>query len=162
VAGNGIMAAVLLQFNRSRWATLETLVNGTKLEGPQVESLLALLESKKAGKLLVREVNRYFVNPEFCNNPTPIWVQFDFPLSVPVAEDSARPTLLQGRDHQVDCAAMQVMKGERSMAKSDLKARVRDILQFRLEEDLFEARLAHLAHNLYVRLDPAGVVHYLP
>jgi hypothetical protein len=48
------------------------------------------------------------------------------------------------------------------MEKVDLKKRVKEMLEFRLDGELFEKRLAHLAKNLYLKLDPSGRVHYLP
>jgi hypothetical protein len=48
------------------------------------------------------------------------------------------------------------------MENVDLRRKIKELITFRLDEEIFEKRLAHLAQVLYLKLDPSGRVHYLP
>lgn len=158
---NGLYAIILLLFNNLDLVDTVDLERRLDLPKEQVDRLLRVLKSKKFGRLL--NYMNHWVSLNHANTVTDgvISLPFTFP-SLPKHEDTATSSIQQNRACQVEAAVMLVMKKERSMEKGELKAKVKDLLTFRLEDELYENRLAHLEKITYLKLDPSGHVHYLP
>jgi hypothetical protein len=154
---NGIAAVVLLAFNQAPIMTTAEIAAATKLSEADVESIMTTLTNKRSGWLCIFMHGHYRVNPDAEGS---IAVPVAFP-TLP-AGDERKGAVDSNRERQVEGATMVVMKRERSLEKGDLRQRVKDLLQFRLDDELFENRLAHLAQNLYLRLDTSGRVQFLP
>ena len=103
----------------------------------------------------------YRLNMENTATSELLSLPFTFP-SLPKLEDTSKSAIQQSRAAQVEAAVMLIMKKERSMEKGELKAKVKDLLTFRLEDELYENRLTHLEKISLLKLDPSGHVHYLP
>jgi hypothetical protein len=157
---SGIAAVLLLAFNRSPVMSLAEIAHATGLDPALVEEIAHVLTSKRGGRLLIGLHQKFRVNGDAALQG-PVTVPFAFP-TLPKVEDSGKSTIDTNRGSQIDAAAMLVMKQEKSMEKAELKRRIKEIISFRLDEELFEKRMAHLAQILYLKLDPSGRVHYLP
>lgn len=158
---NGLYAIILLLFNSLDLVDAVDLETRLDLPKEQVAKLLHILESKKFGHLINYMNNWVSINRQNTVTDGVISLPFPFP-TLPKYEDSAQSSIQQNRACQVDAAVMLVMKKERSMEKGDLKSKVKELLTFRLEDELYESRLAHLEKIMYLKLDPSGHVHYLP
>jgi hypothetical protein len=158
---NGVVAIVLVSFNGTAVQTAADIAHRIKVGVSHVKDVLKLLQSKKSGRLVVGMHSKYRINGDVAAKGGIVSIPFVFP-TLPMKEDTGKMSIEQNRGYQIDAAAMIVMKRERSMEKAELKKQVKEMLEFRLEDELFEKRLAHLAQILYVKLDPSGRVHYLP
>jgi hypothetical protein len=157
---NGLCAILLLVFNSAPVLSLDDLAIRTKMDPTVVEAIVGLLRSSKCGKLLSGLHHRYRLCLDVSVPDGVLSVPFRFP-SLPKVDEAAKSTVQQSRNSQLESVIMMIMKKEKSMEKQTLRAKVKDFLTFRLEEELFENRLAHLAQNLYLKLDPSGRVHFL-
>jgi hypothetical protein len=158
---NGIVAVVLLALADAPLMGINEISKATNLESGDVEEVLKLLMSKRAGKLIVFTHRQYRVNVNISTNNEEVSIPLGFP-TLPQTEACTTSTIENNRGSQVDAAAMMLMKQEKSMEKEELKRRLKEIVPFRLDEELFEKRMARLAQILYLKLDQSGMVHYLP
>jgi hypothetical protein len=156
------MASVLLLLGKFEVLSGRELIEKLIMDPKELEEVMKVLKSRRSGRLVLFVHQKFRINYEAGIEGEVVNLPFGFPTLPAPAEDKTKSTILLDRGFQVDGAAMTVMKQERSMEKVELKQRVKDILNFRLEEELFEKRLSHLAQNLYLKVDPSGRVHYLP
>jgi hypothetical protein len=158
---SGVVAVVLLAFGHATLVSANEITHVTGINTAQVEEVLKLLMSKRNGRILVSLHQRYRLNHDVSAENGCIAIPFQFP-TLPKTEDSTKSTIDNNRGSQVDAAAMLVMKHEKSIEKADLKRRIKELIAFRLDDELFEKRLEHLGQILCLKLDPSGRVHYLP
>jgi hypothetical protein len=137
------------------------IAHKTHLDVSLVEEVMKLLQSKKSRRLVVFMHHKYRINYDVTTMDGVVSIPFSFPTLLKT-DDTAKASLELNRGNQIDAVSMIVMKQQRSMEKVDLKKRVKEMLEFRLDGELFEKRMAHLAKNLYLKLDSSGRVHYLP
>lgn len=159
---NGIYAIFLLSFRYGNSFTIDQISNITSLSKEEIEESINVFRHKKVGKLVLFSNGKISLNYNVEPKDGIINTSFSFP-SLPKKDnnDDQKFFILQNRNHQVDAAVMLILKKERSMEKSDLKLKVKEMLNFRLEDDLYEKRLQSLAKNIYLKLDQSGRVHYL-
>ena len=158
---NGLYGLVFLEFNTPGAVSLTTLEKRLGLPKDQIEALMKVLKSRQFGKLVTYMHSCYRLNMENTATSELLSLPFTFP-SLPKLEDTSKSAIQQSRAAQVEAAVMLIMKKERSMEKGELKAKVKDLLTFRLEDELYENRLVHLEKISLLKLDPSGHVHYLP
>jgi hypothetical protein len=157
----GTLAVVFLALAQMP-LTAEEIASRTGLTPGQVAALAKPLLSRGCGRVLFLMRGKYAINVDAVVPDGILNIPVAFPV-VPAAEDERRKSAIDSnREWQIAAAIMVVMKRERSLEKGNLRQTVRSLLQFRMEDALFENRLAHLAQNLYVKLDTTGRVHYLP
>jgi hypothetical protein len=150
-----------LVFNQTTAVTAAEVAAHTGLTAAEVEAVCSQLLSRRSGPLLAFMRGRYRVNPEAVVPGGVVSVPLAFP-GLPANDDGRKSAVDSNRERQVEAAIMVVMKRDRSLEKGDLRQRVKELLQFRMDDELFENRLAHLAQHLYLKLDSSGHVHYLP
>ncbi|OHS95947.1 Cullin family protein [Tritrichomonas foetus] len=161
---SGIVATFLLMFNRFRVLSPDDFKRRAKFTSEQIDEVVNLLKSKRCGNLILMMHKKIRINKDAfgADKNGLLSIPFIFPALPKYDNDKHKSAILSNREQQVDAAVMRVMKNERSMEKSDLKETVKDLLNFRLEDELYEKRLASLSKTLYLKLDPSGRVHYLP
>lgn len=178
---SGTYATFLLMFNQNHVLCPEHLKKLSNFSNEQIENIVKVLKSKKCNHFLLVMHNKIRINKDQFASEEPdskddnkyvqcscfdykkgvLSIPFVFP-SVPKTDNDKQKSAIQSnRENQINAAVMKVMKQERSMEKSALKNTVKDLLNFRLEDELFDERLAHLSKTLYLKLDPSGRVHYL-
>jgi hypothetical protein len=157
---SGLCAVVFLLFNAAPVLSVPEMALHLKVDQATIEAILNFLRSKKGGGVLLGLHDKFRLNYDVSVENGVLMVPFRFP-SLPKADDTAKLTIQQSRNSQLESVVMRIMKVEKSMEKQSLKVKVKELLTFRLEEELFENRLAHLAQNLYLKLDPSGRVHFL-
>jgi hypothetical protein len=140
--------------------SIDDLSFRTRVDSTTLESIIAMLRSSRCGKLLTGVHRKYRLSPDISVPGGVLSVPFTFP-SLPKVDEAAKSTVQQSRNSQLESVIMLIMKKEKSMEKQVLRTKVKELLTFRLEEELFETRLSHLAQNLYLKLDPSGRVHFL-
>ncbi|KAH0795165.1 Cullin family protein [Histomonas meleagridis] len=159
---SGLYAVFLLCFNGRTMITPDIVMKMTGLSSNEIDEICKILKSKKGGNLIAYIHQKIQLNINVSPENGFLSLPFAFPNLPHKENDDTKSAIMLNRNYQVDAAVMLVMKRERSMEKSDLKMAVKEILNFRLEDDLYEKRLQSLAKNIYLKLDASGRVHYLP
>ena len=159
---SGVYATLLMMLNNHHVLSPEELKK-VGFTDELIEESIKMLKCKKCGRLILVMHNKIRINPEAeAHKDGLISIPFIFPGVPKTDNDTQKSAILSNREQQFDAAVMRVMKVQRSMEKNDLKHTVREMLNFRLEDELFEKRLSSLSKSLYLKLDPSGRVHYLP
>lgn len=178
---NAVYATFFLLFNNQRVLTSDYFTSIGHFSQEQIETIQKVLKSKKCKRMLLILHNKMRLNSEQFNDDHSSTTEkkpscFDYNtgiLSLPIvfpslpasdknSEKMAALSTDQWRQSQIDAAVMRVMKMHRSMEKNELKDKVKEKLTFRMDDELFEKRLAQLSKLLYLKLDQSGRVHYLP
>lgn len=186
---SGTYATFLLMFNHSRVLCPDNIKKFGNFSTEQIDNILSVLKSRKCNHFILVMHDKIRINKDQfsldvlqennddndddnAKNKFVKCLCFDLKsgvLSIPLIfpsfpksdNDQHRNAIQSNRGMQVDAAVMKIMKQERSMEKIALKNTVKDLLNFRLEDEFFEKRLANLSKTLYLKLDPSGRVHYL-
>ena len=77
-------------------------------------------------------------------------------------EARVRNTVAQNHDRQLDAAIIHILKPEKAMDRADLMHAVAKHVSFRLDEEMFDARLEKLQTQDYVKIESSGRVHFIP
>lgn len=159
---NGNYAVLLMMFNVSQLISITQIQQFTRLEKDEIEAMIKVLKGKRGGKLVTYMHQKIRINPEVITENGLIQLPFSFPQLSTTEKANTINSIQLNRDSQVDAAVMRIMKKEKSMEKDDLKVEVKEILNFRMEDELFDKRLSLLAQKIYLKIDPSGRIHYLP
>jgi hypothetical protein len=154
-------ATILLALNSRSRLSISAIAAETGAAKDEIDSKVHELMSKRANRILTRR-------------GTDVWVQVEataprgkirIPLvtqggSVP---DDPKPkaAVVSNQDSQIDAAVVLVLKAEKAMDREALREIVRRQL-IGLEDAAFDARLAKLQSQEFIRIEPSGRVHYLP
>lgn len=149
---------------------LAKLINGKKDE---IASRLRVLKSKKSCKLLIEEkpdLNNdyvYKVNKK-CDAPNgKIVLPSIFQQLAEKDEERAKSAISDYKNYQLDAVIVNVLKAERSIEKDFLFNKIlafaqqKKFLRFKITREFFEKRLQELETKVFLKIDPAGKVHYI-
>lgn len=168
---NGRIATIFCLFNHSKYLKKSEIIE--KLNGDEfiISEYLKIMKSKKTGKLLRQNKSKdlYYLDLESAyalkimdSNGT-----LSFPLlkmHAPKNEVVSTATTIidQNCSQQIDAAIIRFLKFDHTMEKDVLKEKVRDQINFRLDDEMYEKELRNLSNRFYIRIDQAEKVHYLP
>lgn len=164
---NGIAATIISLFNNHEYLTKREIIGLCKGNEKIIEECIKVLKSKKSGKLLVSSKSSngksYRIDLDPATDSSRI-IKLPFvKMILPANEtDNALMHIGASRAMVVSANIMLLLKRDHSMDKDELKEKVKEMIPFRLDDDLFEKELENLAKKLYLRLDPSGRAHYLP
>ncbi|KAH0791153.1 Cullin family protein [Histomonas meleagridis] len=160
---SGDYASILMCFNVTRPQKLEKIAQklGVNDEN-EIEKKLTVMETKKFGKILQSKNGEYSLNLG-CNADKAV-LNMGLAFHQLSMEDEVKisKVIAQNNDYQLDAAIMLVIKPNKSMDQEALKTNVSEVVNFRLDDDYFQRRLAILNKKEYVKIDPTGKVHYIP
>lgn len=169
---NGIAATIFCLFNDHKILTKKEIIDLCKGSEKIIDECIKVLKSKKNGKILkslkAPSKSGYVIDLESelatnaANSSGVVKMPF-LKMILPRSQtENAIMHLTANRAHSIDANVMLVLKRDHSMDKEQLKETIKEMIQFRLDDDLFETELQNLSQKLYLRLDPSGRVHYLP
>lgn len=169
---NGIAATILCLFNDHKTLTKKEMIDLCKGSEKIIDECIKVLKSKKTGKILKSlkspTKSGYTVDLEStfatdaANSAGIIKLPF-IKMILPKSEtDNAIMHIESSRAHVIDANIMLFLKREHSIDKQFLKERIKEIIPFRLDDELFETELVNLKKKLYLKMDSSGRVHYLP
>lgn len=160
---SGDYAAILMFFNTHKQGSMKELIKGLHSTQEELETRLALLTSRKGKKILTVGKNGAYLPNTSATAP-------DGKLSLPLVfrklsfadEARVRSAVAQNHDRQLEAAIMHILKPEKHMDRNDLMQAVAKQVSFRLDEEMFNARLEKLQNHDYIKIESSGRVHFVP
>lgn len=169
---NGIAATILCLFNNHENLTKKEIIDLCKGSEKIIDECIKVLKSKKNGKILkalkIPSKSGFVVDlnstsaTDVANSAGIVKLPFIKMILPKSQTDNAIMHIDSNRAQVIDANVMLLLKRDHSMDKQTLKDGVKELIQFRLDDELFEKELENLSRKLYLRLDPSGRVHYLP
>ena len=160
---SGDYAAILLHFNSHKQASMKELIKALHSTEDELEPRLTILTSRKGKKLLTCGKNgSYSINPQASSHSGKLALPLVFRKLSFADETRVRNTVAQNHDRQLDAAIIHILKPEKAMDRTDLMHAVAKHVSFRLDEEMFDARLDKLQTQDYVKIESSGRVHFIP
>ena len=158
------IALVLLALtSNNKNYSLKNLAKTVGCSQEQILPLLKILKSKKSYKLVVKNKSNdeYHINLETSPPNGILKIPFLIPQIVEKDAEKIKKVIVDNKDNQLDAAIISVVKAEKSIEKEFLYNKVISMVKFNTTNEFFETRLQSLSNKGYLKIDPAGKVHYV-
>lgn len=158
---SGDFASILMQFNNNSSIEKSKLSKLLSTKEEEIEKKLSPLSTKNFGKFILINDKKYTINTK----STVDGGTLNFPTSFQITETDEikiAKTISQNNDYQLDAAIIAIAKSNKSIDKEVMFNSLKDIVNFRLDNEYFQKRLQALCKKEYIKLELSGKVHYIP